>query len=295
MNGYSELPQPIDWPRWLRLMERKRKLVNRVGTERTGVASMNIPSAFGSRRSRTVPAMFHYLGTAASFRIEGLDVSESTVLAATRRRPDRAGRERVGREGAGREMAGREGAGREGAGREGAGHDRGKFRSRLSQRIRSHIAILHQIERSLGSGELLKTPAVVRWYTLVSSGLSITSLDDARMGRLDQLVRRINSPHLRLQPAVQEIARLHAESLADPIVPGFNGILARLLLRYHLGRCGLPPVVFDADVDGMGASSAGLADEKRLLPRLLELIDQSYDLLLSGTAAATRRDVPPAF
>jgi hypothetical protein len=56
--------------------------------------------------------------------------------------------------------------------------------------------------------------------------------------------------------------------------------LARLLLRYHLGRCGLPPVVFDADVDG-----PVLTDEQALLSRLLELIDQSYDLLLSGIGA----------
>jgi hypothetical protein len=148
-------------------------------------------------------------------------------------------------------------------------------------RIRNHVAILHRIERGLHRGESLKTAAVVRWYTLIASGLSITSLDEPTMGRLDQLVRRINSPHLRLQPAVQEIARLHVQSLADPLVPGFNGILVRLLLRYHLGRCGLPPVVFHSETDG-----PLLTDETTLLARLLELIDESYDLLLS--------ELPPA-
>jgi hypothetical protein len=95
------------------------------------------------------------------------------------------------------------------------------------------------------------------------------------MSRLDQLVRRINSPHLRLQPAITEIARLHAQSLGDPLVPGFNGILVRLLLRYHLGRCGLPPVVFSPEVD-----QAAIENESILLGRLLEMIDESYDLLL---------------
>jgi hypothetical protein len=186
------------------------------------------------------------LGTLASFRLEGLDVDDATVLAALNPGVVRSGR------------------------------DHNHVRSRLSMRIRNHVAILHRIERGLHHGESLKTAAVVRWYTLIASGLSITALDEPTMSRLDQLVRRINSPHLRLQPAVQEIARLHAQSLADPLVPGFNGILARLLLRYHLGRCGLPPVVFHPDTDG-----SVLTDENTLLGRLLELIDESYDLLLS--------------
>jgi hypothetical protein len=66
--------------------------------------------------------------------------------------------------------------------------------------------------------------------------------------------------------------------LADPVVPSFNGILARLLLRYHLGRCGLPPVLFAPDLDGAGR----LLDEPRLLARLLELIHQSYGALLGS-------------
>jgi hypothetical protein len=229
-NGEARRGGSIDWPRWLRLVERKRRLTGRSGT---GHAS-HLPDAMLA------------LGTLASFRLEGIDVDDSTTVSALK-----PGALKLGR-------------------------DYNPFRSRLAMRIRNHVAILHRIERGLHHGESLKTAAVVRWYTLISSGLSITSLDEPTMNRLDQLVRRINSPHLRLQPAVQEIARLHAQALADPLVPGFNGILARLLLRYHLGRCGLPPVVFHAETDG-----PVMTDETSLLARLLELIDESYDLLLS--------------
>jgi hypothetical protein len=235
-NGEHRRGGTVDWPRWLRLVERKRRLTTR---------------ANGSH-SRILPDAILQLGTLASFRLEGIDVDDSTTLAALK-----PGAMQLGRE-----------------------HNH--FRSRLAMRIRNHVAILHRIERGLHHGESLKTAAVVRWYTLISSGLSITSLDEPTMSRLDQLVRRINSPHLRLQPAIQEIAKLHAQSIADPLVPGFNGILARLLLRYHLGRCGLPPVVFHAESDG-----PLLTDEATLLARLLELIDESYDLLLTELPPAT--------
>jgi hypothetical protein len=198
------------------------------------------------RRPRPLPDSILQLGTLASFRLEGIELEDETAIDALRPGALKPGR------------------------------DHNHFRSRLAMRVRNHVAILHRIERGLHHGESLKTAAVVRWYTLISSGLSITSLDEPTMARLDQLVRRINSPHLRLQPAIQEIARLHAQSIADPLVPGFNGILARLLLRYHLGRCGLPPVVFHAESD-----ASLLTDETTLLGRLLELIDESYDLLLS--------------
>ena len=195
-NGEARRGGAIDWPRWLRLVERKRKLTTRT-----------------EHHSRALPDSILQLGTLASFKLEGIELDDATAIAALQ-----PGNQKPGRE-----------------------HNH--FRSRLAMRIRNHVAILHRIERGLHHGESLKTAAVVRWYTLISSGLSTTSLDEPTMSRLDQLVRRINSPHLRLQPAVQEIARLHAQSIADPLVPGFNGILARLLLRYHLGRCGLPPVV----------------------------------------------------
>ena len=100
---------------------------------------------------------------------------------------------------------------------------------------------------------------------------------DAPAVRLEAIVRQVNSPHLRLGPAVQGIARLHHQMLADPVVPSFNGILARLVLRYHLGRCGLPPVLFVPEVDG-----AVMNDEPRLLARLLERVGESYALMLGA-------------
>ena len=180
--------------------------------------------------------------TDASFRLEGLDLSRADLAAAL----DPAGRARA-------------------------------FRSRQQQRVRNHVAILRHLETLLRRGGTLKSADVVRWYTSVASGLSTTQFDEPTAARLDAVVRQINSPHLRLRPAVQGIARLHRQMLADPVVPSFNGILARLLLRYHLGRCGLPPVTFVPEVD----RGLGLLDEQRLLHRMLELIDESYAVLLA--------------
>ena len=64
--------------------------------------------------------------------------------------------------------------------------------------------------------------------------------------------------------------------LADPVVPSFNGILARLLLRYHLGRCGLPPVILVPEQD-----AGRLLDESHLLTRLLDLVHESYAAMLA--------------
>jgi len=52
-----------------------------------------------------------------------------------------------------------------------------------------------------------------------------------------------------------------------------------LLLRYHLGRCALPPVIFDPLTD-----AETLTDPNRLLPRMLDLIAVSYDALLEAAA-----------
>jgi hypothetical protein len=147
-------------------------------------------------------------------------------------------------------------------------------RSRLAQRLRNHVAILRHVELLIRRCQPVGSDDVVRWYTSVSCGLSSSRLDGPSAARLEQVVRQINSPHLRLRPAVEEIARLHVRLLSDPLVPGFNGILARLMLRCHLGRCGLPPVVFDADRDGRRPVC-----EATLLPRLLELILDGYDVL----------------
>jgi hypothetical protein len=157
------------------------------------------------------------------------------------------------------------------------------FRSRSTQRIRNHVAILRRIEKSLRAGATLTSQSVVRWYTSISCGLSLASLDETSLTRLDNFLRRINSPQFRLQPAITEIAHVHAQLNADPLVPSFNGILARLLLQYHLGRCGLPRVQFDA------ADSAILKDEPRLLKRMLELVDSAYDMLSGNPPAEMSR------
>jgi hypothetical protein len=151
-----------------------------------------------------------------------------------------------------------------------------KFRSRAAQRIRNHVAILYSIESTLRHSWPLKSAAVLRWYTSISSGLSTNELGIEKMMRLEQIVRRIDSPQLRLQPAIQEIARTHAELLSDHLFPSFNGILARLLLRYHLGRCGLPSILFDEAIP-----LSSLAIEQSLTLCLLGGIDESYDKLLT--------------
>ena len=145
-------------------------------------------------------------------------------------------------------------------------------RSRSAQRVRNHVAVLRHIEALLRHNHALQPAHVIRWYTSVACGLSCGRIDDQTVARIGQVVSTMNSPQLRLGPAVQEIAALHVRLLGDPFVPGFNGILARLLLRYHLGRCGLPPVLFDPEADAGRISS-----ESALLPRLLELILERYD------------------
>ena len=87
--------------------------------------------------------------------------------------------------------------------------------------------------------------------------------EDKRRGSLDPL-----------SAAIPEIAGVYVGLLEDPLVPSFNGILARLLLRYHLGRCKLPAVVFDPEVDGRFASA------EALVRRLVELLNRSYDGVL---------------
>jgi hypothetical protein len=200
-----------------------------------------------------LPSAYFARATYSSFRLDGIETDEHDVLAALA-----TGRHRQG------------------------------LRSRAAQRIRNHVSILRHIESAVRIGESLKTQVVIRWYTTVGSGLINAGLSDSVMDRLDQVVRRINSPQLRLQAALGDISRLHVSLLTDPLVPSFNGILARLLLRYHLGRVGLPPVVFDPDAD-----APKLLDDTMLLARLLELIDLSYDLLLrgNGSASSETRDV----
>jgi hypothetical protein len=175
--------------------------------------------------------------TLMSFRLDGLDVSEVEVRAALAH-----------------------------------GAAARACRTCQSSRIRNHAAILRQIERSLRRGRPLAADDVIRWYTLVACGLSGGRMDEQTPWRLERIVSALNSPQLRLAPALADIAATHVRLLGDPFVPGFNGILARLLLRYHLGRCGLPPVLFDA-----GEDAPHPADATTFLPRLIQLLDESYD------------------
>jgi len=196
-----------------------------------------------ARANRTgLPVSFNRQMTVTSFRLEGIDVADTDLDAAAERRT------RVQR----------------------------AFGSRQRQRLRNHMAILLSIVRRLTRREPLGVTQCVRWYTSVSAGLSTSSLDLPGMQRLESTVRRINSPQMRLQPAITEIARQHIDLLTDPMFPSFNGILARLLLQVHLGHCGLPLVVFDPAID-----PPRLTDPALLLPRLLELIDNAFDRLIT--------------
>jgi len=214
----------IDWPRWLRLIQRKRRLAARPETP----------------HAPELGAEYFAAATLSSFQLDGIEVNPSEVTAAM----TQGWSERV-------------------------------FRSRTSQRIRNHVAILRRIESSLRAGAAITSQTVVRWYTSISCGLSLASLEETNMVRLDNVVRRMNSPQFRLQPAITEIAHVHVQLNADPPVPSFNGILNRLLLEYHLGRCGLPRVTFNPAVD-----SSLLKDEPRLLRRILELVDSAYEMMV---------------
>ena len=145
------------------------------------------------------------------------------------------------------------------------------LRSRRARRLRHHLAIVRCVDRRRCP---LDTDSVVRWYTSIADGLSCPAFADDARDRLTAAIRRINSPQMRLQPAVLEIARLHAELLAGPPFPGFNGILARLLLHAHLANCGLPPVVFDPATDLWKTPTPVVVAN-----RLLELIDRTLERL----------------
>lgn len=148
----------------------------------------------------------------------------------------------------------------------------GAHRSRSAQRVRNHVAILRRVESLLRRAQPLQPAEVIRWYTSLASGLSAGGIGAGTVGRIERIVSAVNSPRLRFWPAVQEVAALHVNLLTDPFVPGFNGILARLLLRYHMGRCGLPPVAFDPVTD-----PPRLASVTALESRLLELIVANYE------------------
>lgn len=173
--------------------------------------------------------------TAASFHLDGIPLDEQTIRAFCRRG------------GAARPV-----------------------RTRLSLRLRNHVAILAVIRRMLDRQQPLEPGDVLRWYTSVSSGLCTTMPAEPKIDRIRSIVRRLNSPHLLLRPAVTEIAELHCEVLADELVPSFNGILARLLLAYQLGRCALPPVILAPQLDHWRRVTPA-----RVALRLLEAVHRS--------------------
>lgn len=148
------------------------------------------------------------------------------------------------------------------------------LRSRQRQRARNHMALVQTLDRRVRRREMIKADQVLRWYTSISSGLSTTMPAEPKLLRIESVVRRINSPQLRVQPAVTEIAQLYTEVSADHLVPSFSGILARLLLQVHLGHCGLAPVLLDPAVDARHPGETALTPA-----RLLELIEQSFDRL----------------
>lgn len=146
------------------------------------------------------------------------------------------------------------------------------LRSRAGRRLRHHLAILRGVDRQ---ARPLRADTVIRWYTSVSDGLAAVAIAPDARQRLLQALRQINSPQMRLQPAILEIACLHADLLGDAIFPGFNGILARLLLHVHLSQCGLPPVVLEFPRDDWRDPRA-----VTIASRLLELIDGSLTRLM---------------
>jgi hypothetical protein len=178
--------------------------------------------------------------TYVSFRLDGLDVAETEVSAALA-----------------------------------TGLQRRVIRSRQGQRIRNHVAVLREIDGQVLNSETLTPEAYVRWYASISSGLCSADLGDTATARLVSIIHSINFPELRLPAAIQEICTLHHSLLTDPLAPSFNGILARLLLRYHLGRCELPPVFFHPQTP-----ATALTNPRLLLPMLMELLDTSFDVLL---------------
>ena len=153
------------------------------------------------------------------------------------------------------------------------------LRGRSTQRIRNHASLLLHIDGAARGNETLTADTLLRWYTAMAAGLTPVAPPGSMLERLDVVARAVSSPQTRLGPALQDIARLHARLLRDPLFPGFNGILARLLLRYHLRRAGLPPVRFDPATD-----TPHLLDETMLHARLIELLDEAFDRMLRGEA-----------
>src|SRR3954454_17909621 len=265
-------PPPIDWKSWCRAAERKRRAWDRARPVATGAAANGNGSEQGAHGNgdgnangdgdgdgratavappppppppRRLPREYLARVTWASFRMEGIELSEREVTDA---------------------MA--------------PGPAHRALRPRQGQRVRNHMAILRGIECHARRGQPLSACSVVRWYTTISCGLTSAQLDEESFSRLDGAVRQINCPSLNLRPAIEDVARRYHELIVNPVVPSFNGILARLLLDCHLCRCGLPPALFDPVQD-----RSLPADVPNLLRRLLDRIIESYEALLASTGA----------
>lgn len=186
------------------------------------------------RRDWTLPRPFLVDATSASFRIDGIPVTvEQVTRALGHRQSVRA------------------------------------FRSPLSNRLRAHAATLRCIERILAADEPLRPSHLYRWYAGLSAGLGAGFIDDA--GRAAEVTARANLPTTRLATALADVLQLYAEMMSRPIVPSYNGIVARLVMNLHLGRCGLLPVIVEPAED---AFAHGRLDEATLL----NLLARRYEL-----------------
>jgi hypothetical protein len=153
---------------------------------------------------------------------------------------------------------------------------RGMCSARLL-RLRNHLAILRALERRARKGFDLDAPCVLRWYTSLSCGLSISSVPQEQLDRLSSHLRPMNAATSRAAQAIFEAASVHVRLVAHPLFPGFNGLLARLLLQYHLIRSCLPPVRLDPMRDRNLLSQP---TDPKLFARLLERVSEACETLI---------------
>lgn len=188
------------------------------------------------RRDWSLPRPFLVDATSASFRIDGIPVTVEQVTRAL-----------------GHQQAVR------------------AFRSPLSNRLRAHAAILRCIERIVAADKPLRATHLYRWYAGLSAGLSAGAGIGDDAGRASEVVARANLPTSRLSTALADVLQLYDDIMSRPIVPSYNGIIARLVLNLHLGRCGLLPVIVEP---GEESFARGQLDERTLL----HLLARRYEL-----------------
>lgn len=116
---------------------------------------------------------------------------------------------------------------------------RGDLRSRPAQLIRNHVAILLRMDLDARHVRPLESSTVLRWYASLCAGLPMPTIDDSRCRRIESVCRQINSPPMQPKPAVEQVFRLYAALLSDPLFPTLNGLMSRLLARCHALRCRL--------------------------------------------------------